>query len=368
MISLRQHAISLAAVFLALAVGVVLGSGLLSDTLLSGLRDEKKDLQGQINTLTDQKNALNEKLGAADDFNTQMSGRIVHDALAGKSVVLFRTPDADDDDVDAVSRILGQAGASVTGTVALTQEFVDANSAEKLRSVVNSSILPAGTQLSTDAGRPGIAGRRPAGHHAADQPQSRSRPRSTTRSARPCWRRCATPASSPIDNDNIGAANAALIVTGGALGDDAGNQGATVARFAAAMAPHGSGTVLAGRDGSATGTAARRGGPLRCEPGLGGQHRRRHRRRIRPDHRRAGAAGPDQRRPHRPVRHRPGRDRGHRRPVSPAPNVRWARSCECTRHTSISAHPGHRRVGGGLSGSVLRWASVGRQALASAIV
>ena len=150
MISLRQHAISLAAVFLALAVGVVLGSGLLSDTLLSGLRDEKKDLQGQINTLTDQKNALNEKLGAADDFNTQMSGRIVHDALGGKSVVLIRTPDTNDDDLDAASRILGQAGASVTGTVALTQEFVDANSAEKLRSVVTSSILPAGTQLRTE--------------------------------------------------------------------------------------------------------------------------------------------------------------------------------------------------------------------------
>ena len=52
MISLRQHAISLAAVFLALAVGVVLGSGVLSDTLLSGLRDQKKDLQGQIAQLT----------------------------------------------------------------------------------------------------------------------------------------------------------------------------------------------------------------------------------------------------------------------------------------------------------------------------
>ena len=41
----------------------------------------------------------------------------------------------------------------------------------------------------------------------------------------------------------IGAANTALIVTGGGLGDDAGNQGATVARFAAGLAPHGSGTV-----------------------------------------------------------------------------------------------------------------------------
>ena len=42
-ISLRSHAISLAAVFLALAIGVALGSGLLSNTLLSGLRDDKHE-------------------------------------------------------------------------------------------------------------------------------------------------------------------------------------------------------------------------------------------------------------------------------------------------------------------------------------
>ena len=51
MISLRSHAISLAAVFLALAIGVVLGSGLLSNSALSGMRDDKTDLQNQINSL-----------------------------------------------------------------------------------------------------------------------------------------------------------------------------------------------------------------------------------------------------------------------------------------------------------------------------
>jgi hypothetical protein len=56
--------------------------------------------------------------------------------------------------------------------------------------------------------------------------------------------------------DHFGAANAAVVITGARLPPDAGNQGATVARFSAAMAPHGSGTLLAGRDGSATGTAA----------------------------------------------------------------------------------------------------------------
>lgn len=132
---------------MALAVGVVLGSGLLSDSLLSGVRAEKKDLRSQISELNDEKNALNEKLDAVNDFDALVAGRIVRDALAGKSVVIFRAPDADSDDVESITRTLGQSGATVTGTVSLTQEFVDANSAEKLRSVVTSSVLPAGAQL-----------------------------------------------------------------------------------------------------------------------------------------------------------------------------------------------------------------------------
>ena len=256
MISLRQHALSLAAVFLALAVGVVLGSGFLSDTLLSSLRDEKRDLYTQISGLNDQKNAMNEKLAAANNFDNQLVGRMVHDALGGKSVVVFRTPDAKDDDVAAVSKFIGQAGGTVTGTVSLTQEFVDANSAEKLRTVVNSSVLPAGQQLSTklvDQGSQagdllGIAlliNTNPA-VGPVDDPQRDT----VLASLRDTGFINYQPA------DHLGAANAALVVTGGALPQDAGNQGVSVARFSAALAPHGSGTLLAGGDGSATGGAA----------------------------------------------------------------------------------------------------------------
>jgi len=256
MISLRQHAISLAAVFLALAVGVVLGSGFLSDTLLSGLRDEKRDLYSQINGLNEQKNALNQKLSAANDFDNQMVGRIVHDALGAKSVIVFRTPDAKDDDVAAVSKFIGQAGGTVTGTVVLTQEFVDANSAEKLQTVVNSSILPAGQQLSTrfvDQGSQAgdlmgivlMINVNPA------VPPVQETQRDTVLAA---LRDTGFITYQPPDH--LGPANAALVVTGGALPQDAGNQGVSVARFSAALAPHGSGTLLAGRDGSATGGAA----------------------------------------------------------------------------------------------------------------
>ncbi len=255
MISLRQHAISLAAVFLALAVGVVLGSGLLSNTMVSGLRDESRNLHGQISTLNDQKSQLSQKLGSANTFDAQMAGRMVHDALNGKSVVIFRAPDAKDDDVDAVSKIVGQAGGAVTGTVSLTQEFVDANSAEKLRSVVNSSILPAGAQLSTklvDQGSQagdllGIAlliNRDPA-VPPVDDPQ-----RDTVLAS------LRDTGFISYGSQHVGAANAAAVITGGALANDAGNQGVSVARFAAGLAPHGSGVLLAGRDGSSAGTAA----------------------------------------------------------------------------------------------------------------
>ena len=255
MISLRQHAFSLASVFLALAVGVVLGSGFLSDTLLSSLRDEKRDLYTQINGLNDQKNVLTEKLSAANNFDNQLVGRIVHDALGGKTVVVFRTPDAKDDDVAAVSKIVGQAGGTVTGTVSLTQEFVDANSAEKLRTVVNSSILPAGAQLSTKLVDQGSQAGDLLGITLLSNPNPTPAVEDVQRdTVLAALRDTGFITYQPADH--IGAANAAIVVTGGALPQDAGNQGVSVARFSAALAPHGSGTLLAGRDGSATGGAA----------------------------------------------------------------------------------------------------------------
>lgn len=255
MITLRAHAISLASVFLALAIGVALGSGLLSNTVLSGLRDDKLDLQRQIETLTEGKNALNEKLNAAGEFDAQMAPRMVRDALKGKSVVLFRTPDAVDGDVDAVSRFIRDAGGTVTGNVALTSEFVEANSADKLLSVVNSPIVPAGRQLSTAAVDQGsqagdllgitlLIDRDPAAAPVDDAQ------RQTVLAA------LRDTGFLTYDDPHIGAANTALIITGGGFGVDGGNRGATVARFAAGLAPHGAGTVLAGRSGSASGTGA----------------------------------------------------------------------------------------------------------------
>ncbi len=266
MISLRHHAISLAAVFLALAVGVMLGSGLLSDTLVSGLRDDKAQLQNRISELDQRNNALTEKINAAAEFDATMAGRIVHGALNEKSVVIFRAPDASDDVVASLTRLVSDAGGTVTGAVTLTQQFVDANAADKLLSVVNSSIVPTGMQLNTTSvDQGGQAGdllgavlqisRNPTAPPVDDVQ------RETVLSALQQTGFITYP-------DKLPPANTAIVVTGGALKEDAGNTGPTVARFATALAARGSGTVLAGGDGSASGTSAV--GVVRADSGMAG--------------------------------------------------------------------------------------------------
>ncbi|MFD6198665.1 copper transporter [Mycobacteriaceae bacterium NPDC060252] len=258
MITLRQHAISLAAVFLALAVGVVLGSGLLNDTLLSGLRDDKRTQQRQIEDLNQDKNALGEKLNAASNFDATMAPRMVKDALGDRKVVLFTTPEADRSDVDGIAQLISTAGGSVSGRVGLTDQFTDANQGERLRTIVNSSILPAGTQLRTDAVDQGSQAGDLVGIVLQIAPHKPEEPAPPVTDEQRDIALSALRQSGFITytDGQVSAGNLAVIVTGGALPDDAGNKGSSVARFAAALDRRGSGTVLVGRSGSANGIAS----------------------------------------------------------------------------------------------------------------
>jgi hypothetical protein len=221
---------------------------------VSGLRGDKGSLEQRITSLDAENHALSGKLSAADQFDTQMSGRIVRDALAGKSVVLIRTPDAEDGDVDAMSRLIEQAGGVLTGTIGLTPQFVDANAAEKLQSVVNSPVVPAGTRLNTALADPSAQAGDLLGIALLINRDPKIAP--VDDGARETVLAALRDTGYLSYANHLGAANAAVVLTGDPLPDDAGNQGVSVARFAAALAPHGSGVVLAGRDGTADGVSA----------------------------------------------------------------------------------------------------------------
>ncbi|PPK60906.1 copper transporter [Actinokineospora auranticolor] len=253
MISLRYHIISIAAVFLALAVGVVLGSTTLSRSLLSGLNDENTDLGTQVTSLETERNALTARLGDADAFAATVGPLAVRGVLDKRTVVLITTADARPADRDAVKGVIGAAGASVTGELQLTDAFVDNSRADQLKDIVT-RLLPAGVQLpmATDPGTlaGGLLGPILLISKADNKPQV-----SPEESA------AALAGLSEGGFVKVGAdlkpAQLAVVLTGGAsTGQGAGDQAATIARFATQVDRSGAGTVLAGGAGSAAGTGA----------------------------------------------------------------------------------------------------------------
>lgn len=248
---MRQHAISIAAIFVALAIGVVLGSGLLSSGLVSGLRDDKTDLENEVGALQDSNNQLGEQLNSADGFDSAVSARVVRDALLDRSVVVITTPDADPGDVDGVSRSIEASGAAVTGRVSLTDSFVSAASGDDLRTRLT-NVVPAGVQLRTGAVDQGSLAGDLLGSVLLLNAQT-AEPQSTPEELSLALETLRSGGFIAYDNGAVAPAQLAVVVTGGNSEDGDGNRGAIVARFAGGLDARGAGTVLAGRTGAANG-------------------------------------------------------------------------------------------------------------------
>lgn len=253
MISLRYHIVSIAAVFLALAVGVVLGSTALNGSLLSGLSDQKGELASKVSALESERNGLNAELAKSDSFAAGVGPLAVQGQLDKRSVVLVTTPDAKPADRDALKQLIGKAGAKVTGELQLTEAFTDSNKSDQLREIVTRS-LPSGAQLPTASDPGTLAGGLFGTLLQLDK--NNSKPQASEEET--------TAALSGLTdggfirpNDGIKPGQLTVVLTGGAAtGEAAGDQASTLARFATQMDRSGAGTVLAGGRGSAEGTGA----------------------------------------------------------------------------------------------------------------
>jgi hypothetical protein len=242
--------VSLAAVFLALTVGVVLGASGVSDRLLGALTVKADGLTGQVQQVTAQRDALAAAQRADDEFARRIGPAAVRGVLQGQSVALV-TVGADGPTGDGVVALLKQAGAAVTGTVALTPAVTDPARADQLRQLTG-TLLPAGAQLpaASDTGSllggllggilTGPGGKAPVTGAQAAGVLSGLSAAGFTAAADP-------PAPAGL----------VLVLTGGALtGVDAGDGAAVVMRMAAQLDHAGGGAVLAGATGSADPTGA----------------------------------------------------------------------------------------------------------------
>ncbi|HST64466.1 MAG TPA: copper transporter [Mycobacteriales bacterium] len=154
MIGFRYHLVSLAAVLLAVALGVLLGATQLSGAVGEDLRDQVRTLTKDNGDLQAQVKAGQARVRTDDTITTQLTPKLVAGALRGSKVVVVATAQATDATTDAVAKSLQQAGATVTGRVQLTDDYSDPRRAEDAKSYVTGGGQPAGFQLpeSQDAG------------------------------------------------------------------------------------------------------------------------------------------------------------------------------------------------------------------------
>jgi len=146
-ISFRSHVVSLMAVFLALAIGVVLGGGPLSEVGRGATAEE---------VAAAEQDAAHARAGAkaavayADQFALATAGRTLANGLEGQTVVVLRLPGAPTDVVTAITGLVDTAGGTVVGSYQVERSLLDPDQ--------SSLVDTLGSQLATTLGNPEVAG------------------------------------------------------------------------------------------------------------------------------------------------------------------------------------------------------------------
>jgi Copper transport outer membrane protein, MctB len=140
-INFRYHVVSLTAVFLALAIGLVVGTaalnGPVSDALndrVNGLGKDNKQLREQVSHLEDQANRQ-------DDWATQAAPLLLPNKMTGRRVLLLSLPSGRDY-VKGVADMVTLAGATITGHVQMQDRFTDPGRSVDLLDLADEAMPP----------------------------------------------------------------------------------------------------------------------------------------------------------------------------------------------------------------------------------
>jgi hypothetical protein len=128
-IDFRYHLVSIVAVFLALAIGIVLGSTELQGTTIDALQTSQNSLKNQLAHAQAAEQSASTAAGASDIFLGAAESKLVSGYLTGDRLVVVTEPGASSSVVSGISKAAVAAGATVTGTVALQPKFNDLSGA-----------------------------------------------------------------------------------------------------------------------------------------------------------------------------------------------------------------------------------------------
>jgi hypothetical protein len=183
-IDFRYHLVSIVAVFLALAIGLVVGATALKPKALQVLDTQSRREQQQISKDRTTINGLQDQLNGDWAFAQANAPVVLNNLLAGQRVVVVTAPGADSTTVSGVRAALQQAGAKVTSQADLQPAFFDTSaSTQNSLEALAQKVVPPGVTLRIQAGQ--IAGQQEAAQvlapalvtkAGADLPATQTRP------------------------------------------------------------------------------------------------------------------------------------------------------------------------------------------------
>jgi hypothetical protein len=125
LIDFRYHLVSIVAVFLALAIGIVLGSTALQGKALDTLKGTIGLLQSQLNNANNASKTYSNAMNADNTFVQTAEPTLLKDRLTGENLVVINEPGAASDVISGVEAAAKEAGATITGTLTLQPKFND---------------------------------------------------------------------------------------------------------------------------------------------------------------------------------------------------------------------------------------------------
>ena len=131
------------------ALGIALGTLVIAPNMDSGSGpggESTSEVREKYGKLVLENNIAEAQLDSADSVMGDLGRYVVDGSLAQRPVMVVSMPDADDADVKAVKDLLGSADSTDAGSIKLTEKFVAQESADKLLSLVTTT-LPAGAKL-----------------------------------------------------------------------------------------------------------------------------------------------------------------------------------------------------------------------------
>ncbi|MGY1673357.1 copper transporter [Geodermatophilus sp. SYSU D00710] len=264
MIDFRYHLVSLIAVFLAIALGLVIGATQLSGPVLDNLRGQVTALQEDKRELEDTSQTLQAQVDTDQAFESAVAPALVQGALTGRGVLLvLASEEVTTDTVEEVTALVTEAGGTVNGQVTVTPDYSDPASESALQSYVTTPAgRPAGVALPETDDTGELVG---ALLGQVLMVPATGAPAPDTAAVSTVLAGLQALDVLSQDSDSVTPADFAVVLTAGALGgEDAADRNDALVDLATALDAAGSGAVVAGDAAS----AAENGlvGALRADP------------------------------------------------------------------------------------------------------